>query len=431
MRKIIRIIGIMAVAIVTFVGCGKSDNNEGGRKTINLQQDKSYCSGLKVACDSQNGEYSRLYYYDYKSGKEIFACGQANCTHDIDDFKDGKINCNAIVVGQIKYPFAYKNKIYYFMDNYNSATLWKCDTDGANKKEITTLDYELALCNDAFYDGNIYVAAYKSESTDEGNNTSMKTNPYGEVFKINIESGKIEQISDVGKNADVAFSYVTGFKNMLYFKTIVRKNSYQEGNFKNFNDYMEWYTSDKFTHKEEIERLGLSDDVYSYNMDNGKLEKMDIGFESNYEPYKGIKNMDSYYVIGYSKDTLYYLDATMGNYTVYSYNLKSGERKELISSFLIIDAETDDKIFLTTLELDEATKDDNLPKAELNKEPEYYIIDMESGKVTKQNYGEKGKILYVTDENEKGLLSYIKDYDESYNTIDEHSLTEIPMDKVK
>lgn len=56
---------------------------------------------------------------------------------------------------------------------------------------------------------------------------------------------------------------------------------------------------------------------------------------------------------------------------------------------------------------------------------------MESGKVTKQNYGEKGKILYVTDENEKGLLSYIKDYDESYNTIDEHSLTEIPMDKVK
>lgn len=26
---------------------------------------------------------------------------------------------------------------------------------------------------------------------------------------------------------------------------------------------------------------------------------------------------------------------------------------------------------------------------------------MESGKVTKQNYGEKGKILYVTDENEK------------------------------
>lgn len=431
MRKIINLIGIITVTMTVFAGCGKSNTEISSSKTINLQQNKSYCSGLKVSYDGDNSGYSRLYYYDYKSGKEIFACGQANCTHDLDDFKDGKINCNAIIEGQIRYPFAYKNKVYYFVDNINSATLWKCDTDGADKKEITTLDYELALCNDAFYDGNIYVAANKSESTDEGNNTSMKTNPYGEVFKINIESGKIEQISDIGKKADVSFSYVTGFKNMLYFKTIVRRNSYEEGNFKNFNDYMEWYTSDKFTHKEEIERLGLSDDVYSYNMDNGKLEKMDIGFESNYEPYKGIKNMDSYYVVGYSKDMLYYLDATMGNYTVYSYNLKSGERKELISSFLIIDAETDDKIFLTTLEMDEATKNENLPKADLNKEPEYYIIDMESGKITKQSYGEKGKILYVADENEKGLLAYIKDYDETYSNIDEHSLTEIPKDKVK
>ena len=64
-----------------FLLAGCNQNKESKRdETIVLKENKSVCNDILVESEVQ-GEYSRLYYYDYESGKEIFACSQANCNH--------------------------------------------------------------------------------------------------------------------------------------------------------------------------------------------------------------------------------------------------------------------------------------------------------------------------------------------------------------
>lgn len=52
---------------------------------------------------------------------------------------------------------------------------------------------------------------------------------------------------------------------------------------------MVWMESDKFSYAEQIERLDEKKEYYTYDFETKKTEKFDIDFESNFEPYKGIK----------------------------------------------------------------------------------------------------------------------------------------------
>ena len=87
----------------------------------------------------EQDDYSRLYYYDYESESQVYACSQANCNHDIGDFKSDKINCNAIIEGKAKYPFIYNRRLYYFVGVGDTYTLWSSKTDGTDKKEVNEL----------------------------------------------------------------------------------------------------------------------------------------------------------------------------------------------------------------------------------------------------------------------------------------------------
>lgn len=95
---------------------------------------------------------------------------------------------------------------------------------------------------------------------------------------------------------------------------------------------MVWMESDKFSYGEEIKRLQEKKEYYTYDLENKKTEKLDIGFESNFKPYKGIKNMDgAYWLLCYSNDTVYYLDAVVGKYNIYSYNIKTKNERRFLA----------------------------------------------------------------------------------------------------
>lgn len=67
-RKLV--LGI-AVLMGVFLLAGCNQNKESKRdETIVLKENKSVCNDILVESEVQ-GEYSRLYYYDYESGKEI------------------------------------------------------------------------------------------------------------------------------------------------------------------------------------------------------------------------------------------------------------------------------------------------------------------------------------------------------------------------
>ena len=103
MKKHLVIGIVILMGVFLLVGCGESKKSKKD-ETIVLKENKSVCDDILVESEEQD-DYSRLYYYDYESESQVYACSQANCNHDIGDFKSDKINCNAIIEGKAKYPF--------------------------------------------------------------------------------------------------------------------------------------------------------------------------------------------------------------------------------------------------------------------------------------------------------------------------------------
>ncbi|MFQ9514455.1 MAG: hypothetical protein ACLRZ9_01370 [Eubacterium sp.] len=430
MRKFINGISIMVLcSAFLFTGCN-SKKKVVDQEYIALEEYKSFCGELAVHSEI-DGDYSRIYYYDYKSGKEIFACGQANCSHQSSDYIAGKINCNAVIEGEVQYPFVYQSKLYYFVVNSNNSVLWKSNTDGTQKEIVAELEFAINNCESAFVKGNVYITCSNVEETEGEMNKSYISNTRTEIYKVDIGKGNVEQITDMGEKAESNIKYIRYFDNKLFFVYSSSQKSYEEAGFDGADDYLKWMASDNFTYKKDIELLGKTEKCYTYDLDTKKVERIDIDFESNFEPYKGIDDMDTYYVLGYANDTMYYLNSVVGKYAIYSYNIKTKERKEVLSCFKLVDAYKDNKIYVTGMDMDEKTKDELIPSADLNKEPTYYIIDVKTGSVTKQDYGVEGKILYVVDANKEGLIAYIKDFDAMYDTLDEHSMCTIGGEKIK
>lgn len=82
------------------------------------------------------------------------------------------------------------------------------------------------------------------------------------------------------------------------------------------------------------------------------------------------------------------------------------------------------------MDMNEKTKKELVPSVDFNKEPKYYIYDVSKDKMTRQSYGEKGKIFYAIDLNPKGLLMYDISFNEAYDSIDEHSIAQISNNKI-
>lgn len=318
---------VILMGVFLLVGCGESKKSKKD-ETIVLKENKSVCDDILVESEEQD-DYSRLYYYDYESESQVYACSQANCNHDIGDFKSDKINCNAIIEGKAKYPFIYNRRLYYFVGVGDTYTLWSSKTDGTDKKEVNELEFPIYVGGEYVLHGDkLFVASYKPVMTEYGTNREEQTGADAEVYQINLSNGKVEKLTDFGNKADAYCSSVQLFDNKLFIRYDSREKTYKDAGFKDVDHFMVWMESDKFSYGEEIKRLQEKKEYYTYDLENKKTEKLDIGFESNFKPYKGIKNMDgAYWLLCYSNDTVYYLDAVVGKYNIYSYNIKTKKRK--------------------------------------------------------------------------------------------------------
>lgn len=419
------------MGVLIFTGCNQ-DIESKKDETIVLKENKSVCNDIVVECEEQD-ECSRLYYYDYESEREVYACSQANCSHDIADFKSDRINCNAIIEGVVKYPFIYDKRLYYFLESGGIYALWSSKTDGTDKKKEKELDFQI-------YDGGTYVlhgdkvflASYNVVFTEYDTNKQEQTGATSEVYEVNLANGKINKLTNLGEKADAYCSSVQYFDDKLFIRYDSRGKTYEEAGFKDVDHFLVWMESDKFSYAEQIRRLEEKNEYYTYDFVSKKTEKFDIEFESNFEPYKGIKNMDgAYWLLCYAKDTAYYLDAVVGKYNIYAYNMKTKKRKEIFSSFKNVELYYDGKIYITSMDMDASTEKELVPSVDLNKMPQYYVYDISENKMIEQDYGVKGKIFYPIDLNPKGLLVYEVPFDEGYNLIEEHAITQISNSNIK
>jgi hypothetical protein len=429
MRKKLLGIAVLLTFILMFTACGnnKQDSEE---EYITLYKQKSFSNEF-VVMSEQDGDYSNIFYYDYTTNCEVYACGQPNCSHDITDYKMGKINCNAIIEGEVKYPFLYEDKLYYFVENEGRESLWQSNTDGTQKEKIIDMEFQLYDGTFVMAKGKVYVSSDIIDEIDYNEHSSSLFTVQSEVYEINLIKKSIKQITNLGKKASIICRTIQYFENKLYIKCSTSDNTYEQAGFENDNEYLEWLTSEDFTYAEDIELFGKKENYYVYDLETNKNSLLNINFESNFKPYKGIKNMDCYEIICVNGSKIFYLDPVVANYTIYSYDLNTKTRKEIISKYQISYSYKDEKIYITTVDMDKSTKNELLPSADLNIEPKYYIFDVNTNELVQQSYGKKGKFLYVVDVNEEGLLAYETTFDEKYNFIDEHNFYEILDKQVK
>ena len=429
-----KIIQIMLAILLAFAlsGCGKAKvQTVENDKYIELEENKSCCNDLMVEIESY-GEYSVIYFYDYTSKSEVYACSQANCTHNVEDYQSGKINCNAIVKGEAKYPFIYNEKLYYICVDTDDSVLWRSNIDGSEKEKVAKLDKPLINIGATFcvYDGKLYIASGVQEEVEYSENSSSCFIVESEVYEISIDSGKIRQLTNMGKKPSVSCDMIQCFEGKVYIKYSFNEKTYNEAGFKDAKSYSDWHTSDDFSMKEDIDRLGKKQNYYVYDLKNNKLDKLDIEFKSTLEEYKGIEDNDCYYIICVKGNKLYYQDPVLANRTIVSYDFNTKEKKEILNAYSIVYKYIDDKIYMVSTYMNENTKDEVIPKADLNISPKYYIYDLNKEELIEQHYGVDGKILYVIDENDEGLLTYEKAFDENYDFIDEHSFYEIQKNSI-
>lgn len=430
MRKKVILTLLCIIGIYVLTGCGqeKKENND---EYVEIQMHKSYCNDLVVESQS-NMEYSTIYFYDYSSDSEVYACSQANCTHSVEDYGAGKINCNAIVEGDARYPFLYNEKLYYFLGDNDSEVLWCSNVDGTNKEKVLEMDFPLDdYATFSLRQGKLYVSSGIRETIDYDEQSATEFEVESEVYEINLHHKKIRQLTHFGKKPTSICNVVQCFENKIYIKYNCMEKTYTEAGFKDGREYIDWMSDKNFTYAEDIKRLGKKQNYYVYNLKTDTLEKLDIDFESAFEPYKGIEDTDCYYILCVKDSKIFYLDTTLANNAIFMYDLKTKKREQILKKYQILYYYKDGKIYLSSTDMDESTKDELVPSADFNIPPQYYIYDVENEKLINQDYGEKGKFYYVIDDNEDGLLAYETKFDSRYTFLDEHSFCEIPKNKVK
>ncbi|WP_308609520.1 hypothetical protein [uncultured Eubacterium sp.] len=431
MKKIFTILGMTILGCLCFTACNSSKVENKSDEVV-ITQNKSICDGIMVACENED-EYGKIFYYDYKSKKEIYACSQANCNHKVTSNKAGDIKCNAIIKGKVEYPFIYNERLYYIVNNNEKDYLWSSKTDGTDKKKEK--EFKFPIFDNGEYvlkSGKMYIASKEDtfDKYDIDNRSGEGTK--SDVYEINLKTNDIQKMTDFGEAADAYCESIQFFENKLFIKRYSRMKNYKEAGFKDVEHFLAWMESKDFSYKKQIGRLQEEKRFYTYDFNTKKVEKLDINFESNFEDYKGIEAMDgAYYLLCCKNNVVYYYDAVLGKNNIYSYDINKKQRKEIFSSFKNIQAYSNNKIYITSLDIDEKTKNELVPMADINKEPTYYIYDIDNQKLIRQNFGKGGVIYYPIDRNDDGLLVYETKFDAAYDSIDLHSVMEIPNKRIK
>ncbi len=432
MKSKIKVLFMVAVICTIFSACGKEEK-EYNDKVVKLEAYKSFANGLAVESEEVS-EGSMLYYYDYKNQKEVYACGQANCSHSTSEYKDGKINCNAYIQYGALYPFVYNDKLYYFVQPTNdNAVLWKSNTDGTEKEKVADTGiklYEGAQC--LLANGKVYVASALDKEISINEHSSYSSTVQSEVYEIDLSSRTVSKLTDLGEKPACDCTNINYFDGVLYLRYMITEKTYKEGGFKSYDEYEKWLSSKQYSYGDDIKRLGKKINTYTYNLKTGKMEKLKTGYKFIDKALgvdKEIKDYDYFYVIYADTEKIYYIDPTSTEYIISCYNLKTKQTKDVFKGDQICYSYKNKKIYLSVTEKEQSDTKPSI-KTNFKVKPKYYIYDIEKEKLIQQNYGEDGKFYYVIDENQDGLLAYETDFNENYLFIDEHRFTEISKDQV-
>lgn len=168
--------------------------------------------------DENRDSYANIMYVDYATGKEVYLCNKANCSHDSD-------SCASFLTlsDSDSYIFSDNGQLYLFTKGLSSSmimggdgtqaeiapTIYRMNADGSDKKKLYVLEsgYEVSSEDKLILlDGHLYCVLEKNELVEDSNSYIIKSTDRS-LVSIDLSNGKYTSLQTIGEYQHVIGAY--------------------------------------------------------------------------------------------------------------------------------------------------------------------------------------------------------------------------------
>lgn len=282
MKKVV----VVCLMLLTLCGCQNAKNEGKSEDYANMGFPGISEDGIYhlVNTDFAN----EVYFYDFKTDKDVPLCSKVNCNHQ-------NVDCDAYHLTFYKDknqklhlpPVFYQNKVYYFYENLQEGktTLCSSNVDGTNLKKITDLANKAVVDNATFFDQKVWYTENAFDVDDKDN--ILSTSNHFKLMCLNLDNNKIEII----KESDDELLLGRGvFNHQYYFMDINSENGNPVNELVKYHE--DTKTFEKVYQCENGNSFLINKYYYDYDKKEGKIYRIDVSDQSksdvmNYQPEKG------------------------------------------------------------------------------------------------------------------------------------------------
>lgn len=204
----------ITICCLLITGCSKQEKKVETAASSKEKESLVYKDGLKgdgnedgyyhlVERDIKIGTITNICYFDYQSKQEIYLCDKPECKHEEE-------SCTSYlpILAMNSALFVYQDNIYIIQDEGTTisflgdqenqgAKIYRMDLDGKNHEEFASLPKEYSFLGNTMVVGDsmLYLVLAKTDMVSMENST-MQVNKDEKLFGIDINTGKIDIISD-------------------------------------------------------------------------------------------------------------------------------------------------------------------------------------------------------------------------------------------
>lgn len=231
---------------------------------------------------------NEVYFYDFKTDKDVPLCSKVNCNHQNED-------CDAYRLTFYKDkdqtlhlpPIYYQNKVYYLYENLQKGktTLCSSDVDGTDLKKIADIAEMAVVDNATFFDQKVWYTENAFDVDDKGN--IISTSNHFKLMCLDLNNHKTEII----KESDDEMLLGRGvYDHQYYFMDV---NSVDG---KSVNELVKYHednqTFESIYQCESGNSFLINKYYYDYDKEAGKIFRIDVSDQSksnvmDYQPEKG------------------------------------------------------------------------------------------------------------------------------------------------
>lgn len=278
---------------------------------------ESYIGMGGVSITSQVGVYiddnRLLHLYDSKHKEDVILCNKANCAHEpYNEDSNPDPTCDAALNEELCtncVPIISGKYIYLFgEENLSQGVAYRINLDGTERTKMYTMDYQVKMGSSAFVENNLaYVEACVPVVSEDELGGAGTNQSYDVLLKINLETGKIKEISPIDKKDFQGIKMLDKKGDKLFFNYFYRVLGEKDKDYSTATEYNRIYCYDIEEDKttllfDEAQLSGLSPvGVTEYALclyDIEKSEAYEISLKDKKKTliYKPIKSDVMYFV---------------------------------------------------------------------------------------------------------------------------------------